>query len=444
MKKMTKFKTLFFGLAALVATFTFQSCGDPCDDITVPEGCTCAEGVITCTEDPCENVSCPLGYTCDNGDCVNGNEIIKTGVLTADATWTKDKIWILSGKVVVDAGVTLTIEAGTIVKGATGEASLASALVIARGGKLNAIGTATEPIIFTSILDDITVGQTAGTNLSETDKGKWGGLIILGKAPISVDGDGGEALIEGLPPTETYGKYGGTDPADNSGTIKYISIRHGGALLGNDNEINGLTLGGVGNGTTISHVEVLGNADDGIEFFGGSVNLSNAVVWAQGDDGYDVDQAYSGTVTNFVYIAGADSDHGLEIDGAEGSTTASFTMTNGSMKGLAAEYADFRDGAMANISNVYWFNFTKDFELDDDVTSANYHTNNKLVLTGMTFNTTAMAADIFKDTAPAGNNAGFVTKMSADNTVGAGATGTGADTSVFGWTLTKAKGALDF
>jgi hypothetical protein len=448
---MSKLKTLLFVFAALAATASFQSCdSDACSDLVIPEGCTCEEGVISC--DPCDNVTCPLGYSCDNGNCISddGLSVIKTGVLTADETWTKDKVWILNGKVVVDEGITLTIEAGTIIKGQQGEGSLASALIVARGGTLDACATASEPIIMTSILDDIEIGQTAGSNLDENDAGKWGGLIVLGYAPISVDGDAETARIEGIPASETYGIYGGTDPADNSGCISYVSVRHGGALLGEGNEINGITFGGVGSGTTVDHIEVVGNLDDGIECFGGTVNISNAVVWAQGDDAYDMDQAYSGTIDNFVYIAGDESDHGMEIDGPEGSADGQFTMTNGTMKGLSAEYADFRDGAQANISNVYWFNFDAtddgdEFELDDDVSSANYHTNNLLILTGMEFNTLLAFDKLFDDKAANGDDAGFETKMNADNTVGDGITpSVGANTSVFGWTLTSIKGALNF
>ena len=182
------------------------------------------------------------------------------------------------------------------------------------------MGTAAEPIVFTSVADNIELGQTAGTNLTEDDRGLWGGLILLGNAPVSLDGDAAEAQIEGIPASDTNGLYGGSDPADDSGTVQYVSIRHGGALIGEGNEINGLTLGGVGSGTTIDNVEIVGNVDDGIEFFGGTVNATNLLVWAQGDDGLDIDQAYSGTIDNAVVVQGSISDHGLEIDGPEGFT----------------------------------------------------------------------------------------------------------------------------
>ena len=116
------------------------------------------------------------------------------------------------------------------------------------------------------LLDNITVGDQAGTNLDETDAGLWGGLIVLGYAPISADA--ATALIEGLPANEAYAVYGGTNAADNSGSIQYVSVRHGGTLIGDGNEINGITLAGVGSATVVNHIEVVANVDDGVEFFG--------------------------------------------------------------------------------------------------------------------------------------------------------------------------------
>ena len=234
----------------------------------------------------------------DDDPVVEEGEVITlTGVLTEDQTWESENIYILDGRVIVDEGVTLTIEAGTIIKGEEGLETLASALVVDQGATLIAEGTASEPIIFTSVLDGIAQGETTGT-LDVSDTGLWGGIIVLGKAPISVNGDLETAQIEGLPADESYGQYGGTDSEDNSGSLKYISIRHGGITIGQDNEINGLTLGGVGSGTVIENIEVVANQDDGIEWFGGTVNVSNAIVWSQGDDGFDTDQAWSCTLTN--------------------------------------------------------------------------------------------------------------------------------------------------
>lgn len=274
----------------------------------------------------------------------------KTGSISSSETWTAGNVYKLNGKVVVLSGVTLTIEPGTIIKGMEGAGTLASALIIAQGGKINAVGTSTRPIIFTSVLDNITVGQLTGTNLDENDQGLWGGLIILGNAPISsADGDV-LSQIEGIPASDSFGAFGGSNAADDSGALAYVSIRHGGALIGAGNEINGLTLGGVGSGTSISNIEVVSNLDDGIEFFGGTVNVSNVLIGHQGDDGLDIDMNYAGTITNFVVINGINSDESLEIDGPEGTTntTGLFTLLNGTTNGNG----DFKAKAQGTVNNV--------------------------------------------------------------------------------------------
>jgi hypothetical protein len=297
----------------------------------------------------------------DDGTCLeapsveSGNEL-KAGMITSDETWTSDNVYELVGKVVVESGVTLTIEPGTIIKGKEGSGTLASALVVAQGGQINAVGTVSQPIIFTSVLDNIQPGQLSGTNLSETDQGLWGGIIMLGKAPISAaDGDV-LSQIEGIPVSDDFGAFGGTDVADNSGTMSYVSIRHGGALIGAGNEINGLTLGGVGTGTVISNIEIVSNLDDGIEFFGGTVNVSNILVGFQGDDGVDIDMNYSGTVSNFIVINGTNSDKAMEVDGPEGSTytTGLFALENGTVYtfGGASATSDFKSKAQGSITNV--------------------------------------------------------------------------------------------
>lgn len=384
----------------------------------------------------------------------NGTEtcptIVKAGGIALNETWTNDNIYVLDRKVVVQDGVTLTIEPGTIIKGRAGQGSLSSALIVARGGKIMAEGTAQEPIIFTSESDNIVCGETSGTNLDENNNGLWGGVLIMGYAPCSLSGDVEETQIEGIPADDTFGLYGGSDPADDSGVLRYVSIRHGGTLIGDGNEINGLTLGGVGSGTTIDHIEVVANVDDGIEFFGGTVNASNLLVWAQGDDALDIDQAYSGTIDNAVVILGASSDHGLEIDGPEGSSVGSYTLQNVTMKGnsvtAAGEYADFRSNAMGANNNIFAFGFkdSSDIELDNDGVAENYNngdltlSNWEIVLpTGVTD-----VLDIFNNTAsgttPTPNYG------SEGTAVTFGSQTVGADTSVLNWTYASETGALDF
>lgn len=295
----------------------------------------------------------------NDGSCTYEQESV-TGQLSSNTTWTADKIWYLEGKVVVPSGVTLTIQPGTIIKGRQGQEAAASALIVAKGGMLMAEGTAADPIIFTSELDNITFDSegNVGTNLTKTDNEKWGGIALLGDAPSSTENGDKVGNLEGIPADEGYGEYGGDNAADNSGVLKYVSIRHGGISIGEGNELNGLTLAGVGNGTTIENIEIYATLDDGVEFFGGTVNAKNILVFYQGDDGIDIDQNYSGTVDGFAVIHGdgIGTDEGLEIDGPEGSTYTDglFTLKNGLCKNEGSEgsAADFKSKAQGTIQNV--------------------------------------------------------------------------------------------
>lgn len=284
----------------------------------------------------------------DDGSCnYNQQENILPVVIDSDMTLTNDVIWYLQGRTSVTYGVTLTIQPGTVIKGEAGTGANASALIIARGAKIMAQGTAEQPIIFTSIADDIQPGQRHGSTLSSTINGLWGGVIVLGNAPISAAIDAMQ--IEGIPPSDANGLYGGSIETDDSGVLSYVSIRHGGANIGEGNEINGLTLGGVGSNTTINNIEIVANQDDGIEFFGGAVDVSNLLLWNIGDDCVDIDQAYSGTVDNVLIIPGNIVDHALEIDGGEGSWNNSFTLTNCEVVANIAQ-AHFRAAAQGYIT----------------------------------------------------------------------------------------------
>ncbi len=293
----------------------------------------------------------------DDGSC-SYDAAVKSGILTADETWTSDRVWVISGRVVVPDGITLTIEAGTLIKAETGQETNASALVVARGGKIMAEGTAENPIIFTSILDNIELGQRVGTNLTRTDNEKWGGVALCGRAKVSTQSGDTEGNLEGIPPSANYGLYGGSNDADNSGVMKYVSIRHCGISIGEGNELNALTLCGVGNETVIENIEIYATLDDGIECFGGSVDVTNSLIYYQGDDGIDLDQNYSGTFENFIVIHGdgIGTDKGLEIDGTEGSTYTDgrFTLRNGLVKseGQDGTAGDFKDKAQGTIENV--------------------------------------------------------------------------------------------
>ena len=364
----------------------------------------------------------------DNSCKYNTDEtsVIVSNNITTNTTWTADKVYVLASRVTVESGVELTIEAGTIIKGQAGSGPNATALLIARGGKLFANGTAEAPIIFTSVADEIMTGQKVSPNLDPNLDGLWGGLIILGNAPISAASD--VVQIEGIPPSDANGLYGGSDASDNSGSITYISIRHGGANIGEGNEINGLTLGGVGNGTTISNVEVVGNQDDGIEFFGGTVNVSNALVWNAGDDAIDTDQGWSGTLDNFIVLN--PGDECFELDGPEGSASGIHTITNGTTyAGRAQGLVDLDDNSSLVFKNQYFFGLTDGQDFDQVPTADGF-----------------LNASDFQVTLPAG---GFLTDFFKDGSdaftseVSEGANTVGANASVFtGWTWAGLSGNL--
>ncbi len=231
----------------------------------------------------------------------------------------------LDGFVFVNYGQTLVIQEGVVIKGLPGQGSGASALIVARGGRIEANGTAANPIIMTGVADNLNGSVTNETNAL------WGGLIILGTATNNeCNGAVCGTNIEGLPAdTEPRGLFGYGDTEilgpngelvddagmdfttvptggqeitfteaadDDSGILRYVSVRHGGSIIGDDNEINGITFGGVGNGTEVEFIEVWSNLDDGIEFFGGTVNLKNVVLGYIGDDFIDYDLGYDGHI----------------------------------------------------------------------------------------------------------------------------------------------------
>lgn len=217
-----------------------------------------------------------------------------------DTTWSGHVL--LRTSTYVHPGVTLTIEPGTVI---FGEAK--SALVITRGARIEAVGTAEAPIIFTA----------TGAN-GEKRRGDWGGVVILGNAPNAL---GEDVPVEGLlpdPARPTFHLYGGTDPADSSGTLRYVRIAFAGRKVDENNALSGFTLASVGSGTDLSYVQVHNSLDDGFEFFGGTVNAHHLVVSNCGDDMFDIDQGYQGTLSTLfgrhLFPRSADP-YGFEIDG---------------------------------------------------------------------------------------------------------------------------------
>lgn len=239
---------------------------------------------------------------------------------TGTLTWTSDQDYLLEGFVFVNDGQVLTIEAGTVIRSKTGQGASASALIVARGGKIIARGTSSEPIIFTVEDDDLQGSVPVDA------QGLWGGLILLGRASLNLSA--GEAHIEGIPLTEPRGVYGGIDPDDDSGVLQYVSIRHAGTNIGEGNEINGLTLGAVGRSTLIDHVEVISCNDDGFEFFGGNVNCKNLLAVFCGDDAFDFDLGYQGKMQFLLGIQDpGEGDKVLECNGGNDPVTGQpYTM----------------------------------------------------------------------------------------------------------------------
>ncbi|MCJ8157601.1 hypothetical protein [Sphingomonas sp. LaA6.9] len=204
--------------------------------------------------------------------------------------------------------VTLSIQAGTVLFGSAGN----DYLVVNRGSRLQAVGTATNPIIFTAR------ANLAGTT-TDSSMGLWGGVVLLGRAPISdcntavAGGTAGcQQVIEGT----TGSLYGGATANDNSGTLQYVQIRYSGFAIAPGNELQGLTLGGVGNNTTIDHIQIHNSSDDGIEIFGGRSNLKHLVITGADDDNLDTDLGYRGTIQFVIGIQkpGGDGDSMIEAD----------------------------------------------------------------------------------------------------------------------------------
>lgn len=264
----------------------------------------------------------------------DGNEV-------TEVTWTSDYVYILDGYVWVNEGQTLNIEPGTVIKGEEGQGEDASALIVAQGGTINAEGTADAPIIFTSIQDDL----EDPNDLTVTDRGLWGGVIILGRAGLN--SSPGYSSVEGIPSDVNRGRYGEdtngeTDDADNSGVLRYVSIRHGGIAIDPNNEINGLTLAGVGSGTTVEYVEVVANLDDCVEWFGGTVNTKYLVGAYCGDDTFDIDEGFRGKGQFWFGIQAADAanragEHDGGTDPEDGQPYATPVIYNATLIGTGED-----------------------------------------------------------------------------------------------------------
>jgi hypothetical protein len=360
----------------------------------------------------------------------SSNVVEISGDIKASTTWTADKIYLLKGFVYVTDGATLTIEPGTIIKG---DKASKGTLTVTRGAKLNAIGTVDKPIVFTSAL-------AAGGRSS----GDWGGIILLGKAPVNptaVPNIEGGLDPKGDP--AKYIQYGGTDVNDNSGTLKYVRIEYAGIPFSPDNEINGLTMGGVGAGTTLDYIEVYRSGDDSYEWFGGTVTAKHLISIGAQDDDFDTDFGFSGKVQfglaqRAQVIADFSGSNGFESDNdAVGSNNTPQTgvifsnmtiigplLTPTTTSGFNANFqhaAQIRRNSSMSLFNSLLTNYTEGVYYDDGLpagplnSSSNYLAGRSVVANNLiyacnskgnevkgqnkaTFETLLRAANVFDNT----------------------------------------------
>jgi hypothetical protein len=252
--------------------------------------------------------------TTDGGPGATTSETVE-GDITSDRTLSANKTWLLKGLVSVKPGATLTIEKGTTIKGDNATKAI---LLVEAGAKIVAEGTADEPIVFTSQAND-----------AQKKPGQWGGLILLGKAPVNIKDTGGNPIqgsVEGILKTPGQGAgttYGGSDENDSSGVLRYVRIEYSGVVIATDNEVNGVTFAGVGRGTKVDHVQVRATLDDCFEFFGGTVDAKYLACQKNQDDGFDFDLGYRGRLQFLVLQQDPGhegDDNGFESDNDDKAT----------------------------------------------------------------------------------------------------------------------------
>ena len=326
------------------------------------------------------------------GSVASAAEVLVSSDITTSTTWTSGNVYNLQGSRYVTNGATLTIQAGTIIASDTG-----GSLAITRDARLSCIGTAENPIIFTSTVDYATWNAGSPRGAWRAAANEWGNVTIMGNAYISKYGNGAVSTNVATPNAANYANmeglvasgagdtrtfYGGGNDQDNSGALRFVSLRYGGKVVGLGNELNGLSLGGVGRDTIIDHVDIMNNVDDGIEIWGGTVDLKYFSIWDIGDDSFDVDQGWRGKaqfglIVSGYCIPGAASgsgfpDSAVEMDGAEKSdaqpvtTTAFYNMTliGQPLSGKAA--TKFRDNARAQFNNSIFMDTGKEVVKNDN------------------------------------------------------------------------------
>ncbi len=333
-----------FLFAMTIAAALFTSCGeDGTSDIVI-------------------NDNSVTNNTTNNGSGGNtGNQsqtINLSGSYSSDLTLDAANTYIITGPTVIESGATLTIPAGMVIRAAATGADVY--IAIAQGGKIMAEGTSSQPIVFTS-------GATT------PNAGDWGGLILLGKAPTNV-------VVQGSTATSEIGNlpYGGTATDDSSGVLRFVRVEYSGGKASGQSENNGFSFYGVGNGTIVENIQMFEGADDGVEFFGGTVNVTKVSVVNSQDDSIDWTEGYSGTITDAYVKHGPSHDKGIEADGyntdvGNNSNPLYFsapTVTNLTIVGLGSgtgnEAVRLRAGTQGIFTNVWIEGFNEGFDLDGD------------------------------------------------------------------------------
>lgn len=361
---------------------------------------------------------------CSDDDEGNGGNVFEgdqlQGAITEDVTLDPAVTYTLAGKVEVKSGAVLTIPAGTTIKGKGGATAFSQYILVEQGGKIMAEGTSSKPIRFTS-------------GAASPGSGDWGGLIINGYAPVS----GASAGTTGSTEIDAGKPYGGTNASDNSGVLKYVILEYTGAQSTENIEHNGLTLNAVGSGTTIENIYVVESGDDGVEFFGGTANVTNLLVVDSDDDMFDCTQGWSGTLKNAygIWLTGYTSTEGdprgIEADGnfdglypthtgQSDFTMEDITIVNNSPFTMT-DVAKIRRGATATITNALAKNGTAGdgIDLTDGNGNANNGTSINMTITNVTY--AGSGVQVHQPSTPVG-------------TITVAAGNTGANTSVFNWT----------
>jgi len=316
-------------------------------------------GLFSCTTDDTADIIINDNSITNNigGGTTNPQTIFLSGTYTENLTLDANSTYKINGSLIMSEGTTLTIPAGMTVQALSSGADVY--IAISQGAQIIANGTADNPIVFTS-------------DASSPSAGDWGGLIILGKAPInSVTGNAtSTSEIASLP-------YGGTASDDNSGILRYLRVEYSGGAADGQSENNGISFYGVGNGTTVEYVQVHEGKDDGIEFFGGTVDVSYAIVTNCQDDSLDWTEGFSGSINNAYVKHGISHDKGIEADGYNtdfSNATGTYSkpiISNLTIIGQGntdgTEAIRLRAGTQGIFSNVYIQGFQEGFDLDGDV-----------------------------------------------------------------------------